>query len=353
MLDFGAVPNNYDTYKPECQKTDCRMNNDLINNHAASSCHWYILGAGSLGCLWAAYLRQDNFPCTLILKDEELLAAFEKNNTIILEESGTTRSYSSDACLAKDINADISHLLLCTKAHQCLDALEPLRDRITDNTRLVLLHNGMGIQQEIAQRFPQSSIYCGVTTEGANRRGRFHVIHAGKGHTQIGLLEGMRETEPSIIKQLPWQSLSIHYNENITSALWYKLAINCAINGLTAIHGCRNGELARIKEARDQIPQICAEVAHVSLTLSIDWLLEQAGDESALTAYLTEQAFNVIEKTAENRSSMLQDIQHQRQTEINYINGYLCAQAWQLGIHVPANEKIVQAVGAMEAAYLS
>ena len=110
--------------------------------------------------------------------------------------------------------------------------------------------------------------------------------------------------------------------------------INCAINPLTAIHRCRNGELLDKDEWRQQAEMVCAELAAVS----------RARGQAELAETIRNQAFAVMRSTAANQSSMLRDVLHGRATEIDYITGYLCREAERLGIPCPANQQLLKQV---------
>jgi len=125
---------------------------------------------------------------------------------------------------------------------------------------------------------------------------------------------------------------------DITVAQWRKLAINCVINPLTALHGCRNGELADNRELSKLVIAMCREVA----------LIGAAAGQGTAIAELERVVFNVIRHTAQNRSSMLQDIEAGRHTEIDYINGYAVRVATQHGVDTPLNRQILQEVRELE-----
>ena len=65
-----------------------------------------------------------------------------------------------------------------------------------------------------------------------------------------------------------------------------------------------------------------------------------------------EHAFDVAVKTGTNRSSMLQDIDHKRETEIKIINGAVSAFGDQYGIETPYNDMMVKLIEAKQSIYL-
>ena len=124
------------------------------------------------------------------------------------------------------------------------------------------------------------------------------------------------------------------WDADIDQALWLKLAINCAINPLTAVHGCLNGELAQRPELAMEVRRLCEEIAAIS----------RAAGYTSAAANLEQAVTDVIAGTANNRSSMLQDVQDGHRTEIDYITGYLLCVARRHGIAAPCNQSLFERV---------
>ena len=96
------------------------------------------------------------------------------------------------------------------------------------------------------------------------------------------------------------------------------------------MHRCRNGELLENPEYREQATLLCAELAAVC----------RARGEETLADQIKDIAFEVMCSTAQNQSSMLQDVLHKRPTEIEFISGYLCRVARSLQVPCPLNERL-------------
>ncbi|HEY7775104.1 MAG TPA: ketopantoate reductase C-terminal domain-containing protein, partial [Kineobactrum sp.] len=127
------------------------------------------------------------------------------------------------------------------------------------------------------------------------------------------------------------------WTQDIHQALWRKLAINCAINPLAALHRCRNGELAANAALAHEVESLCTEIKTIGI----------AAGQAAAVEQLQAQVAAVIAGTADNRSSMLQDVVAGRETEIDYLCGYLVRVADQLGLRAPRNEAMLRAVQAL------
>lgn len=299
------------------------------------STHWHVLGAGAIGCLWAAHLRQSGHEVTLVLKNQSRLEQFEQSPAIKVNYKDRQLSVTVNSEIGQTKSTCIQNLLVCTKSFDAADAIQSIVHRIRDDTKLILLFNGMGAQQEIAQSFPNSPLICGSTTEGAYLTAPFQVIHAGKGLTWFGVLNLERDNhriKKDFMNTFSHFGLDINWDHYIYHRLWYKLAVNCVINPLTAIQGCQNRELLDGAQLIS-IQELCHEIEAVMDHLKIP------RKES-----LYEQVISIVQATGDNYSSMCQDVSAGRQTEIDYINGYLCRQAKQLRIPTPLNQELYQRV---------
>lgn len=133
----------------------------------------------------------------------------------------------------------------------------------------------------------------------------------------------------------------------MTGMLWQKLAANCAINPLTALQGCENGQLLQQPSPEKGLPSTKAVIKEISVVAT------KACRSEALQLSLTYDSLQsfvaqVIENTFHNRSSMLQDVTKQQRTEIQYLNGYVAQLGIDLGIDTPANMELCHRIEELE-----
>jgi len=280
---------------------------------------WHILGAGSLGSLWAARLARSGADVQLILRSPQRLQAYQQAGGLTLVEQGQARCYSLPAQLAADTQP-IHRLLLACKAYDAASAVAALAPRLAPGAELILLQNGLGSQDEVARQAPQARCILASSTEGAFRQDDFQVVFAGHGHTWLG--DPLHPEPPAWLGQLQAAGISHDWSLEIHSRLWRKLALNCAINPLTVLHACRNGEL---RQHPAEIASLCDELVE---------LLQRCGQGGAAED-LHGEVQRVIQATAANYSSMYQDVQHGRRSEIAYLLGYACQAASRHDLSLP------------------
>lgn len=289
--------------------------------------HWHVLGAGAIGCLYAQALHRSGSKTTLVMRRNT-----QARTLPVIVERDVHRTQDSLPVITADDTERISHLLVTTKAYDVREAVAGVAHLLDKNCILLLLVNGLGLAEQLGEDWPTLDIYCGTTTEGAYSIGAQHICHAGLGETRIG--QQGRAKPPNWFEQWARAKDACVWDSNIAGALWLKLAINCIINPLTAVYGCRNGELARRSELASQLEVLCDEVACISRAAGFVDIAEQLKPTVAA----------VIAGTADNRSSMLQDVESGRPTEIDYITGYLLQVAGKYDIPSPYNRSLLQRI---------
>jgi 2-dehydropantoate 2-reductase len=337
----------------------------------------HILGAGSIGQLFAASIRSKfpSYPVTLLLREthrERLNSANEmtivwkhlsrtKESATQVESSQIPVEYLSEA-LTFSNNEDlppIQNLVVATKSYQATGAVKSVLSRLTKNNdtnnerpRIILLCNGaLSVKEDLERLVRQDISYpirlvLATTTHGAYREQNDmqipgKLIHAGYGRTFI-------EESGSDIGNL-WNEVGLNSTTlslpEMNLLLWKKLAANCVINPLTAIYRCTNEELLMEPSFPVLQAEILTEILKVMTTLHVG----ESGDMQNFDVDVLRDFVNqVIQDTSANRSSMYQDVVQGHPTEIDHLNGYVVRKGRDLKIECPANEDILQRVKGLE-----
>ncbi|PKQ79557.1 2-dehydropantoate 2-reductase [Aeromonas sobria] len=291
---------------------------------------WSLLGCGALGGVVASLLTISGQSTRVLLRDHHQSTLHPGTDFTSLE--GQVQLLNIERGFVSK-PGKIKRLLVMTKASQVIAALMPLAGKLDAAVPIVLLHNGMGIAEQVVEMFPHNPVIAGVTSHGAMRCGHFVFRHTGKGETWLGPINEAAKAHAALADELALALGQAGWDEYVLARQWQKLAINCAINPLTALYKLKNGELAGPRFA-DALQQICVEVADVMCAEGIATTAEE----------LQRRAMTVVELTADNHSSMYQDMDLGRETEIEAITGFLLSKAAKHGIAVPVNQGLYQAI---------
>lgn len=301
--------------------------------------NWNILGAGAIGHFFAEKLLKSGQHVAFVLKPDSpaQITTFTFENL--------NGEYSSNTLMAQaQLTPKCDFLLVTLKAPQVLPALTLLQTQIDKHCCIVLLHNGMGTAEQTAKLFPRNPIMIGTTANGALKSSKaqgsnVHLRHTGAGITWLGAFNNKAKRYRDIATQL-YALEEVFWSDNIREKLWLKLVINCAINPLTAIHQCRNGELAS-PTLRPLVVRVVQELTQITQQVNLPWDYTE----------LQQQVDTVISRTANNFSSMHQDLHFNRPSEIDYITGYVLKVANAYSIEIPANAALYDQIKAHDGSH--
>lgn len=285
------------------------------------STHW-IVGPGAMGRLIALRLASQ-VPVALI--GRRPLA----NRQTLVTPEGEVWTQALAVAQIDALPTDIPAMVhLTTKAHGTEAAHAALAHALPDGVPLVLWQNGFACQPRLTEQH-RGPVLCASTTEGAHVQGDDRVTHAGHGHTFLGALDGRHADLATVLAgTLSAAGLPAEAVDDIRMRLWRKLAVNAAINPLVAHFTIRNGQL-RDRPFRSMVERLVAEVAAI---LTAEGITPPGG--GGLQGW-RKLVWQVVEATATNRASMLQDVQAGRLTEHEAILAPLLAAASRHRLSVP------------------
>jgi 2-dehydropantoate 2-reductase len=330
-----------------------------------------VIGGGALGTLLCARLARVG-RVTLLTRWEEHGAAIEARGgiTLLSEEEGRLVTGVEVARCAADVQLTVGArpdaILLAVKHSGTQRAAEDVADVLARamaagcalpdaaGCLVASMQNGIGnsaiVARELARRgmledaAARITVAQGLTTNGATIVEPGVVRHAGRGPTEVGIARAHSVTRDAeaverLCATLSAAGLAARAREDIETAVWEKLAVNAAINALSALLRVPNGSVHASPACRSLAQRVVSEVAAVARA-------EGAALALDADAALLERALRVAERTAANRSSMLTDVLAGRQTEVGAINGAVVAAGAARGIATPTNALLVELLAA-------
>lgn len=233
--------------------------------------------------------------------------------------------------------------IITSKAHQTSAVAQGVVANLGAKGILLSLQNGFGNAQKLQRITASSHVVVALTSHGVTIENPGHLLHAGVGPTLVGPATASGAASAKIAQQLLADAqLDPEYHEDMRPMIWRKAIANAAINPLGALHGLRNGELIQaqglLHQARDVVAEGVKLAAAAGVTLP--------------PGNLVEAMEGTLRRTADNKCSMLQDVEAQRPTEIEQITGRLVRLAQAKNIAVPNNAALYEQIKKREALYL-
>lgn len=298
---------------------------------------WTILGAGAVGSLCATHLQRIGQIVNLL---DTRQTRRQQARPMLLEQLDGSICMCELSCIGYQDLPQIGCLLVTTKVWQVTTALQPLIGLLPESCPIVLLHNGMGTAEWLVENFPHNPLLAGVTSCGALKTDACHIKHTGFGETWLGALNSAGEQWQQLVPPLAEALGHAAWSDHIQERQWQKLVVNAVINPLTAVYNQQSGILL---QHQDEVAELCQELQPLLLQQG---LTKTAGEWRDLV-------LQVVERTAQNYSSMQQDLAHHRQTEIDYITGYLLQQAKQNGIELPLHRALSLKIKELESPFVT
>ncbi len=288
-----------------------------------------IIGSGALGSLFAAFLEPHARIVMLGHWSEQIETVKSKGLTCVNLDGVRSRHQFPVTDNARELGT-VRLALVLVKSYQTARSAIEIAPMLAPDGLVVTLQNGLGNYEILEATLGYGRVAQGITAQGATLVRPGLVRHAGQGYTYIAATPGKERTFADLIDLLERAGLMIQMTNDVKSLQWGKLAINAGINPLTAILRVKNGYLAKNELASQVMCAAAEETATIASALEISLPFSSA----------SRRAIEVAEDTADNLSSMLQDVLRGAPTEIDAINGAVADYGRKLGIPAPINEEL-------------
>jgi len=293
-----------------------------------------VLGAGAIGSVFAALLKEGGEEVRLLTRTGEQADYISKHGLKIADSTGV-RVVKIPVQPSRALFNTPDLILVAVKSYDTAEAARSILPSISQDTTILTIQNGLGNIETLAGIVGGSRVVGGVTTQASTLLKTGEVFHAAKGVTVVGELSGeFSERVLMIAETFSRCGIEVEVTSKIHSAVWLKTLVNAGINPLSALTGLKNGQLLEIPEVREFMVQAVLEGVRVAERLKVD-----LGGVDPVELML-----KIAETTYHNRSSMLQDVLRGKRTEIEAVNGALASLGRSLGVETPVNKWLAEAV---------
>lgn len=294
----------------------------------------YVIGAGAIGASYAAKLYDMNPECVTIIANKERCEKYRKG----IKVNG--KNYFFKTVTPEKIEEPADFIILAVKNHHLPEAIRNIEKAIGETTIIMSLLNGISSEDIIGEKYGRDKlVYSMCVAIDAVRIGN-ETNYSNIGKIFFGEKINLDlSNKVQDIKDL-FERAGIPYNipENMVKKLWWKFMINTGINQISAVLRCPYGVLKNDENATYLLERTMKEVIEVSKYEYIH--LDNEDYEEWL------KILNTL--SDEGKTSMLQDIEAGRKTEVELFAGTVVKFAQKHNIKTPMNEILLKMISVME-----
>jgi len=297
---------------------------------------YLIIGAGSIGTLLGVKLALAGNKVEFVVKKRNSKRLIEDNG-LILYEGNRKFLFKTTTYLWDHLrHVEAEYVIVAVKCHHVSPILSRLKEITPANSKIVTVQNGITPHIIASDLFEDKHIIISLK-EAAYKFEVNKVRHTGSGVSILTSFNAARSVLEKLAEQLASAGIRTEIENDAMEVLYRKLAINCIINPLTALFSIKNGKLVKFLKTY-LVNSMISEIVEV---------FEEEG-VSITKDEIMDNLINIIKDTGENKSSMLQDIEWKRKTEIEFLTGYILERATEYGINTPSNRIIYELVKQLE-----
>ncbi len=302
-----------------------------------------IIGAGAMGCLLGAFLKEKTKDIWLVDTWEDHVSRINENGLTITDK-GQTRNVSIRATMETEKVGICDVVVISTKFHDTRQAVQSGLCMMNSDTVVITIQNGIGNVEIISEFVGCNQIVSGLTTLGSVLRGpgMIEATFSENAETYLWPLQGEpNERVKAIVEVFSQSGLSFSLTPDVRERIWKKLCLNAAFSILVAIPRLKCGDFIDQPSSRELIRGLVSEIAAVAKREGIDM------DPESAYQYVVDLA-----KQAPNHlTSALIDVINRRKTEVDCLNGAIVAKGRQYGIETPFNTAVFNLIQIIENTY--
>jgi 2-dehydropantoate 2-reductase len=299
-----------------------------------------VVGAGSIGSLFAAHLASVANVCVLTRRQDHALALNEEGLRVSGRHDFTARVTA--AADARDL-PDFDLGIIATKATGVEGAAESLSGRFPGAT-IMTVQNGLGAE-DIVRNHGAWPLVSAVTFMSGSKHSDTHVEYILDTPTWLGPYEDTPFARVQEIAQLVVDSgLKAEAMPDLRPAQWSKLIFNATVNGVAALTGLPHDEHFAAEGERSDLGHLVHELVEEGKRIAAAAGVELHDDPWEMNVLATKRG-------SAHYPSMLEDVDARRPTEVELINGALVREAERHGVDAPLQGAVYRLVKAREASY--
>lgn len=302
-----------------------------MTNHKSDRPAVLVVGAGAIGALYGSVLARQGARVSVVCRSDH--DAVARSGFTIRSKTLGDHVFRPERVVKSvaDYGPGADYLILATKVIERMDRVALIRPAVGTRTAVVLIQNGVDIEPEIEQAFPQNEILSCLAFVGVSRVARGQIWHQSYGHLVLGKYPCGASPAAQRLAGL-WEAGGIACNvtDDVVTARWLKTVWNAVFNPLSIQGGGLTTEQMLSGEeaesfVRASMEEVCRVAGAIGHPLPPETVENNIAPTRLMPPYLT---------------SMAIDYEHGRPIEIEAILGNVVRAARRAGVAIPRLEAL-------------
>lgn len=293
-----------------------------------------LCGLGAIGSIYAVKISQNKESKLSVLVDEARLIRYKKNTLVFNGQEYSFNYITKDSSFVADL------IIIATKNNQLPNVIDSIKNFVGRDTIILSLLNGLKSEDILSEVFGKDKVlfsyYIGHTS---TRIGR-NVTHDDVYKTVFGESDNSQYSDNVLVVKNFFDEVGVKYEIplDMEYSKWWKFLVNVGYNQASAVLNASYGDFQKSEATNDIAINLMKEAADVAKAVGVK-----------NTDKLIPEVLKVIATMLpETRTSMLQDIDAKRQTEVDVFAGYVSELGKKYGINTPYNDMFFKIIKAMD-----
>lgn len=299
-----------------------------------------VVGAGAMGGALAAEAALAGHEVTIVDVSEPLVGQVNAHG-IEVHGGGAVVTGRPRATTDAATVGPVDVVVLFVKAQHTRSAAATIAQLRDADTVVLSLQNGWGNAPVLAEVLGTGRLTIGVTYHSCSVLGLGVVNHTGRGATYVGDYDGDGGAARVATELLDSAGWTATVTSDVRTEIWKKLVLNAATLPTSALSGLNAGSLGANAPLTPLVAALAREASAVAVAQGL------AIDPEERVTYIA----NLLANAGSGKSSMLQDAEARRKTEVEVINGAVSAAGRAHGVPTPLNDAMSALVGGLESSW--
>jgi len=297
-----------------------------------------VIGAGAMGAAYASKFYEIDKNCISLVATGDRYDRLKEKGLIVNE-----KHYFLNVIRPEEKTPPSDFIIVAVKHHHLKEAISDISNRVGENSLIVSIMNGIESEEQIAAVYGADKLLYSVAVGIDAVRQKNSITFSQQGKVFFGEAKNTHLTERVVRVQSLFNQAGILYEtpEDMIRILWWKFMINVGINQVSAALGAPFSVFHNSQEARELMKSAMREVITIAQAEGINLAEKDIESWNSFLFILSPQG----------KTSMLQDVEAKRKTEVEMFAGKMIELGKKHGIPTPINQTLYRFIKVIEQMY--